>query len=59
MTCDGTDIIVKNIYVPQDLKMYDWICFSGMGAYTYGQKSNFNGMMSLDKIIPWSTNVHK
>jgi len=59
MTCDGMDIIVKNMSVPQELKMYDWICFSGMGAYTYGQKSNFNGMSSLDQIICWPTSFKK
>ena len=46
MTCDGLDIITKNIQVPTDLKVSDWVCMSGMGAYTYGPRSTFNGMNS-------------
>jgi len=46
MTCDGMDIITKNIGVPRDLKVGDWLCLSGMGAYTYGVRTTFNGMKS-------------
>jgi diaminopimelate decarboxylase len=53
MTCDGIDIITKNIEVPTDLKVSDWICMSGMGAYTYGPKSTFNGMSTTDKVVYW------
>lgn len=44
MTCDGYDVIGENILVPINLNVGDWLCFSGMGAYTYGSKSFFNGM---------------
>jgi diaminopimelate decarboxylase len=51
MTCDGMDIITKNISVPREMKVSDWLVISGMGAYTYGCRSNFNGMKSTEKII--------
>lgn len=53
MTCDGLDVITKNIEVPTDIKVSDWICLSGMGAYTYGPRSTFNGMSSTEKIVYW------
>jgi len=53
MTCDGVDIITKNIMVPKELKVSDWLCVSGMGAYTYGCRSNFNGMKSTERVISW------
>jgi diaminopimelate decarboxylase len=59
MTCDGMDVITKNIKVPIDMKVSDWLCFSGMGAYTYGSKSTFNGMKATDKVIKWEANVHQ
>lgn len=46
MTCDGMDIITKSINVPIDMQVGDWLCFNGMGAYTHGCRSNFNGMTS-------------
>ncbi len=51
MTCDGMDIITQNLQVPNDLQVNDWLCISGMGAYTYGCKSEFNGMKSTSKIF--------
>lgn len=53
MTCDGLDIITKNMQIPTEMKISDWICLSGMGAYTYGPRSTFNGMNSTEKIIYW------
>lgn len=58
MTCDGMDVITKNINTPAELQVSDWLCISGMGAYTYGSRSNFNGMKSTEKIIKWSANLH-
>jgi diaminopimelate decarboxylase len=58
MTCDGMDIITKNISTPVDMKVSDWLCISGMGAYTYGPRSLFNGMKSTDKILRWNAQVH-
>lgn len=57
MTCDGMDIITKTMGVPTSLKVGDWLCVSGMGAYTYGCRSNFNGMRSTDRVIRWNTKL--
>lgn len=57
MTCDGMDVIAKNIAVPASLKVGDWLCVSGMGAYTYGCRSNFNGMRSTDRVIRWNSKL--
>ena len=35
MTCDGYDIIVNSIDMP-NMEVGDWLIFGGMGAYTYG-----------------------
>ena len=59
MTCDGMDIIAKNLAVPTDIEVGDWLCLAGMGAYTYGCRSNFNGMTSTNKIIPWPAIIGK
>jgi len=59
MTCDGMDVITKNIQVPKALSVSDWLCVSGMGAYTYGCRSNFNGMKSTERVIRWSTSFEK
>jgi diaminopimelate decarboxylase len=50
MTCDGMDILNKNLLLPE-MEVGDWIVIGGMGAYTYGVKSLFNGMKSTDKIV--------
>jgi len=57
MTCDGMDIIANNISVPTDMQVGDWLCISGMGAYTYGCRTNFNGMKSTERIFDWPTVV--
>lgn len=59
MTCDGMDIITKNISTPVEMKVSDWLCISGMGAYTYGCRSNFNGMKSTEKIIKWNAKLNE
>jgi len=53
MTCDGHDVIAKNISLPQNINVGDWLIIGGMGAYTVGPKSNFNGMEATKKIIRW------
>jgi diaminopimelate decarboxylase len=53
MTCDGMDVIAKNAFVPGEMKVGDWLCVSGMGAYTYGSRTEFNGMKSIEQIIKW------
>jgi len=50
MTCDGRDVISNNIKMPNDLQVGDWISMGGMGAYTVGPKSKFNGMKSTTKV---------
>lgn len=50
MTCCGHDVIAKNFSVPSSLKTNDWICFSGMGAYTFAMISNFNAMRSVVNV---------
>jgi ornithine decarboxylase len=50
MTCDGLDIISNNINAPVDAKVGDWFCFGGMGAYTHGSKTNFNGMATTEEV---------
>jgi len=59
MTCDGMDVITKNMEVPTNLKVSDWLCVSGMGAYTYGCRSNFNGMKSTERVIKMPFEVEK
>lgn len=38
-------------------KVGDWLVFGGMGAYTYGPKSTFNGMQALKKIVAWKGEI--
>ena len=38
MTCDGADTIARNMMLPNDMNVGDWIVMGGMGAYTYGPK---------------------
>jgi diaminopimelate decarboxylase len=51
MTCDGRDIISSKAYLTNEIEVGDWMIFGGMGAYTVGPKSNFNGMKSTAKVI--------
>jgi hypothetical protein len=53
------DVITQNIGVPSNLKVGDWLCVSGMGAYTYGCRSNFNGMRSTERVIRWSSSLEE
>lgn len=58
MTCDGYDIICKNLSIPS-MNVGDWIIVGGMGSYTYGPKSSFNGMQALKKIVAWKGEVEE
>lgn len=55
-TCDSADKLVpyeKNdelADLPEDLEVGDWICFGGMGAYTFSAKTRFNSMRCLSKV---------
>jgi len=53
MTCDGHDVVAKNMALPQNINVGDWLIIGGMGAYTVGPKSTFNGMSATKKIIRW------
>ena len=35
----------------------DWIVFGGMGSYTVGCKSKFNGMTAVEKIVVLNKNI--
>jgi len=56
MTCDGLDVICKNLQIPE-MEVGDWIIVGGMGSYTYGPKSAFNGMQALKKIVAWKGEI--
>ena len=43
-TCDGGDIISKQIQLPKNLKEGDWIAWPRMGAYTSAATTRFNGI---------------
>jgi ornithine decarboxylase len=56
-TCDGGDIISKQISLPESLKEGDWIVWPRMGAYTSAATTRFNGIpfnerLVLDDIVP-------
>jgi diaminopimelate decarboxylase len=48
------DQIAKNIKLPKDIELGDWFVLGGMGSYTYGPRSQFNGMESCDRIEVWN-----
>jgi len=41
-TCDSLDMIAYSEKMPV-MNVGDWLCFPGMGAYTYASASEFNG----------------
>ena len=43
-TCDGADIIARNISLPIGLKVGDVLTWNRMGAYTMAATTNFNGI---------------
>lgn len=49
MTCDGLDIITED-YMTPDLQVGDWLVFGGMGSYSIGPKSRFNGMVASERV---------
>lgn len=40
-----------------DINVGDWLCFGGMGAYTYTAKSTFNGMIAANKTYTCNIDV--
>lgn len=51
------DVIAKSTGLPSELKVGDWLCFGGMGSYTYGPKSAFNGMESTTRVFEWDSPI--
>jgi diaminopimelate decarboxylase len=51
-TCDGADIIANEVMAPE-MNVGDWITVGGMGAYSIGPASEFNGMTALGKVTVW------
>ena len=43
-TCDGADIIIKDIQLPVTLRVGDMLTWKSMGAYTMAATTNFNGI---------------
>lgn len=50
-TCDGGDIISKQISLPESLKEGDWIVWPRMGAYTSAATTRFNGIPFNERPI--------
>jgi ornithine decarboxylase len=48
-TCDGGDIISKQISLPETLTEGDWIFWPRMGAYTSAATTRFNGIPFNDR----------
>jgi ornithine decarboxylase len=48
-TCDGGDIISKQISLPETLTEGDWIIWPRMGAYTSAATTRFNGIPFNDR----------
>ena len=42
----------------KNVNIGDWLCFGGMGAYTYTAKSTFNGMQAGNKTYIVDINVN-
>jgi len=43
-TCDGGDIIYKELSLPVNIQDDDWIVWDNMGAYTSAATTQFNGI---------------
>lgn len=49
-TCDSVDIMQKNIYLPEDIKIGDHIISTDIGAYSIMSATKFNGFR-LAKVL--------
>jgi ornithine decarboxylase len=49
-TCDGGDIITKEVKVPLNTGVGDWIIWPRMGAYTSAATTCFNGMAFNERM---------
>jgi ornithine decarboxylase len=50
-TCDGGDCLTKNIQLPENLVVDDWIVWPRMGAYTFAATTTFNGFKYNDREV--------
>ncbi len=50
-TCDNVDFLGDNYALPSEIQMGDFLQFNGLGAYSLGLRTNFNGFFS-DQVIP-------
>lgn len=53
MTVDGSDVISRNVKLSSKLQIGDWLVFGGLGAYSSGMMTKFNGMEAGTKIYTW------
>ena len=42
-----------------EMNIGDWMILAGMGSYTYGPKSNFNGMTATDRLYTYNEEVQQ
>lgn len=45
--------------MPEEMEVGDWLCLGGMGAYTYGPRSEFNGMASLTRNFKLQSDIEQ
>ena len=50
-TCDGGDIIYKELEVPEGTDVGSWITWDNMGAYTCAATTRFNGIPFNDRPV--------
>lgn len=46
-------MIADHVKMPDHLEIGDWISMGGMGSYTFGPRSLFNGMQSTTRIVSY------
>ena len=50
-TCDGGDVIYKELEVPEGTDLGSWITWDNMGAYTCAATTRFNGIPFNDRPV--------
>lgn len=46
---------MANAVKAPEMQVGDWIVVGGMGSYSIGPSSEFNGMTCLSKIVEWDS----
>lgn len=49
-TCDSMDCVYKNVMLPSNMDVGDWLVFPYFGAYTVAGATNFNGIMAAQPL---------